>query len=146
MDKFKTKIRNRILLLIILFISLIAVYLVLFLNQDKLPKDSNNIVNFHGGVLTSFGILLVFNIFTNLKAMKDENELKRLYIKENDERSIMIMQKTGAIGINICIVGFAAATIIAGYFNELIFFTLLGATLFVSLIKGLFKVYYHKNL
>jgi hypothetical protein len=56
------------------------------------------------------------------------------------------MQKTGAAGINICIIRLALATIVAGYFNELIFFTLLGATLFVALIKRLFKIYYHKNL
>ena len=83
------------------------------------------------------------DIFRNIKATKDENQLKKLYIKENDERTIMIMLKTGAIGINICIIGLAFATIIAGYFNEIAFFTLLGSTLFVALIKGLFKVYYN---
>jgi CHASE1-domain containing sensor protein len=36
MDNFKTKIRSIIVFLIILFISLIAIYLILFLNQDKL--------------------------------------------------------------------------------------------------------------
>ena len=146
MDKFKIKIRNRILLLIILLVGLITIYFILFMNQDKLPKSSKNIMSFHGGVLSSFSILLILNIFRNLIAIKNEKKLRKLYIKENDERSIMIMQKTGAVGINICIVGFAGASIIAGYFNNVIFFTLLGATIFVSLIKGLFKVYYHKNL
>lgn len=146
MDKFKIKIRKRIMLLILLFISLISIYFILFLNQDKLSKSSNDIMNFHGGVLSSFSILLILDILRNLRSIRDEKELKKLYIKENDERTIMIMQKTGAVGINICIIVFAGATIIAGYFNELIFFTLLGTTLFVSLIKGLFKVYYHKKL
>lgn len=146
MDKFKGRIRNRILFLIILLASLIVIYLVLFLNQDNLSKPSSEIISFHGGALSSFGILLILNIFINLKAIKDEKELKKLYIKENDERAIMIIQKTGAVGINICIVGLAIATIIAGYFNEIVFFTLLGATLFVSLIKGLFKIYYHRKL
>lgn len=146
MDKFKIKIRKRITLLILLFISLISIYLILFLNQNMLSKSSNDIMYFDGGVLSSFGILLILDIFKNLRSIRDEKELKKLYIKENDERTIMIMQKTGAVGINICIIVFAGATIIAGYFNELIFFTLLGATLFVSLIKGLLKVYYYKKL
>lgn len=146
MDNFKLKIRNRIVLLIVLFVSMIAVYLVLFLNQDKLLKSSNHIVNFHGGALTSFSILLILSIFKNLIAIKDEKRLKKLYIEEHDERSILIMQKTGAVGINICILGLACATIIAGYFNEVVFFTLLGATLFVSVIKGLFKIHYRNNL
>ena len=46
----------RIVFLIILFVSLIAIYLILFLNQDKLLKSSNDIINFHAGVLSSFGI------------------------------------------------------------------------------------------
>lgn len=146
MDKFKEKIRYRILFLLITLFSFIAIYLILFLNQDNLLKPSNEIIGFHGGALSSFSVLLILNIFKNIKAMKDENKLKKLYIEENDERAIMIMQKTGAVGINICILGFAIATIIAGYFNRIAFFTLLGSTLFVSLIKGLFKIYYHRKI
>lgn len=70
-----------------------------------------------------------------------EKELKKLYIKENDERTIMIMQRTGAIGINMFIIGLGFGTIIAGFFNEIVFFTLLVATLVTSLVKGLFKIY-----
>lgn|SRR5690554_4429758 len=146
MDKFKEKIRYRILFLLITLFSFIAIYLILFLNQDNLLKPSNEIIGFHGGALSSFSVLLILNIFKNIKGMKDENKLKKLYIEENDERAIMIMQKTGAVGINICILGFAIATIIAGYFNRIAFFTLLGSTLFVSLIKGLFKIYYHRKI
>lgn len=58
----------------------------------------------------------------------------------------MIMQKTGAIGMSICILGLGFATVIAGFFNEAVFFSLLGATLFAALIKGIFKIYYHKKL
>lgn len=146
MNKFRTKIRNRIIFLIITFIILISIYLILFLNQDKLPKYSNDIISFHGGALSGFSILVILNILGNLRAMRNEKELKKLYIKENDERSIMIMQKTGAVGINICIIGLACAAIIVGYFNKVVFFTLLGATLFVAVIKGLFKIYYRNNL
>lgn len=146
MDKFKEKIRYRILFLLITLFSFIGIYLILFLNQDNLLKPSNEIIGFHGGALSSFSVLLILNIFKNIKAMKDENKLKKLYIEENDERAIMIMQKTGAVGINICILGFSIATIIAGYFNRIAFFTLLGSTLFVSLIKGLFKIYYHRKI
>lgn len=146
MDNFKRKLFSKTLFLIILFVSMIVIYLVLSLNQDKLLKSSNDIVNFHGGVLSGFGILLVLDIFRNIRAIKDDSKLRKLYIKEHDERRIMIMQKTGATGINICILGLGIATVVAGYFNELIFITLLWATLFVSLVKGLFKVYYFKKM
>lgn len=146
MNKFKAQIRNRTIFLIILFVSMISIYLILFLNQDKLSSPSNDIINFHGGALSSFSILIILHIVRNLRAIRNENKLKKLYIGENDERSIMIMQKTGAFGINICIIGFACATIIAGYFNKVVFSTLLGATLFVTIVKGLFKLYYRNKL
>ena len=75
--------------------------------------------------------------------MRDEKTLKRLYIEENDERSIMIMQKTGAIGMTICNVGLAFAAVIAGFFNQVAFFSLFGAAVFTALVKGFFKLYYH---
>ncbi len=146
MEKFKAEIRKRMQYLILLFVSLLLIYMVLFLNQERLPRPSDHIISFHGGALTSLGLLLIIYIFINLRAIRDDKELRKLYIKENDERTAMILQKTGAIGINICILGFATATIIAGYYSDAVFFTLLGSTIFVSLVKGLFKIYYHNKV
>jgi len=130
----------------VLLIGLLGSYFILLLNQKQLPQLPSNIMSFHGGVLSGIGFLLILQVLKYVKAMRYEKELRKLYIKENDERTVMIMQKTGAIGINICILGLGSAAIIAGFFNELVFFTLLGATLFTALVKGLFKIYYHKNL
>lgn len=66
MNKFKAKIRNRTIFLIILFVSMISIYLILFLNQDKLSSPSNDIINFHGGALSSFSILIILHIVRNL--------------------------------------------------------------------------------
>ncbi len=78
--------------------------------------------------------------------MRDEKALKILQIEECDERTIMIMQKTGAAGFNICIMSLAFATVIAGFVNQTVFFSLLGATLFTALVKFFFIIYYHKKL
>ncbi len=145
MEKFKEKIRVRTLLMSAIVISLSVSYLVLLLNQDKLPKMPSFIMGFHAGILSGLVLLLVRDIFKSLRAMKDEKELKKLYIEENDERKIMIMQKTGAMGMTICIVGLGFATVISGFFNEIVFFSLLGATVFTTLIKGLFKIYYYNK-
>lgn len=64
----------------------------------------------------------------------------------NDERKMQIMEKTGAVRINICIVELGFATMISGFFNEIVFFTLLGATIFIALVKGMFKIYYYNKL
>lgn len=146
MENFKKKVRSRVLWLTVIFIGLVASYFILLLNQDKLLQMPEGIMSFHAGALCGIGFLLILDVFKNLRALKYEKKLKDLYIKENDERTIMIMQKTGAIGINICIISLGFAAIIAGFFNEIVFFTLLGATLFTALVKGLFKIYYHTYL
>ncbi|MBU5312172.1 hypothetical protein KQI38_09050 [Tissierella carlieri] len=143
MKKFKEKIRIRALWMSAIVIGLAVSYLVLFLNQDKLPKMPSFIVSFHAGVLCGLELLLMLDIFKNVRATRDEKALKKLYIEENDERTIMIMQKTGAMGITICIIGLGVGTIISGFFNEIVFFSLLGATLFTALVKGFFKIYFH---
>lgn len=146
MGKFREKIRGRIIWLMVVGISLGISYLILFSNQDKLPQMPDFMMSFHGGVLFGIEILLIGDILKNLMAIRDEKGLKKLYIEENDERRVMIMQKTGAMGMAICIIGLGSATVISGFFNETVFFTLLGATLFTALIKGFFKIYYHIKL
>lgn len=146
MDKFKEKVRSRVIILTVVCMSLGLSYLILFSNQDKLPNMPDFIKGFHSGVLFGIISLLTYHIIKNLIAMKDEKVLKKLYIEENDERIIIIMQKTGSIGINTCILGFGIATIIVGFLNETIFFTLLGVTLFTALVKGFFKVYYYNKI
>lgn len=145
MEKFREKIRVRTLCTSVIVVSLSVSYLILFLNQDNLPKIPSFIIGFHAGVLCGLGLLLIRDIFKNLRAIRDEKELKKLYIEENDERKIMIMQKTGAMGMTICIIGLGFATVISGFFNEIVFFSLLGATVFTTLIKGLFKIYYYNK-
>lgn len=146
MDNFKRKITIRLVFLTLLLVSVLAVYLILFMNQDELKQASNWLVSFQRGILFGISILLILDTFKYLRVRGDEEKLRKLYIKENDERSIKIMEKAATAGINICILGLALATIISGYFNELVFSTLLGATLFVGLIKGLCKIYYSRAL
>ncbi len=146
MDKFKTKIKKRLFILSVTLLILIVSFLVLYINQSKFSSISDNILGFNTGVITSMGFLLLIDILKYTKAMQNHKELKKLYIQENDERIIHIMQKTGSIGINVCLIGLGFATIISGFFNEVVFFTLLSATIFTAFVKALFKLYYYKNI
>ncbi len=145
MEKFKEKIRLRVLLMAIVTICISVSYICLSLNADRLPPIHDFIRGFQFGAFSVVIVILVFFLAKYLGSLKNEEALKKLYIEENDERTIMIMQKTGAYGITICVVGLAFATVIAGFYNEIVFFALLGATVFTALIKGCFKIYYHRK-
>ena len=146
MDQFKKKLRVRVnvLALLILIFSLTYHFLSRYTNTGIEMPDF--ILGFQTGAFVGLQLVLVFFLVKYFAAIRDETRLKKLYIEENDERTAMIMQKTGAAGMTICAVAFAFATVIAGFYHELVFFTLLGATVFTAFIQGFFKIYYRFKL
>ena len=143
MEKFKEKIRIRTIWMVVVIICIAITYSVLLFNQDNLTEISDFIKGFQTGAFCGLQLILIYSLVRNLASMRNEKALRKLYIEENDERTIMIMQKTGAMGITICITGLAFAAVIAGFYNQIAFFSLLGATVFTALVKGFFKIYYH---
>lgn len=143
MEKFKAKIRKRTLFLSIFLVVIAASYLVLSLYRDILPSVPDFIRGFHTGAFIGAELVAVFFIARYSVSLRKAELLKKLYIEENDERTKAIMQKSGALGMVICIEGLALAAIIAGFIDAKVFFSLLGALVFISLVRGFMKVYYH---
>ncbi len=146
MEKFRAKIRKRVILLSMTVMFLTAIYLILLTGLMDLPPISDFIKGFNGGIVAGVEIVLVFFTVKYFVSMKNEVSMKKLYIKENDERTQMIMQKTGEVGMTFFMIISVIATIISGFFNETVFFTLLGATVFSTLIRVACKLYYHTKL
>jgi hypothetical protein len=144
MEQYKKKINNRIIWMAILTILVGLINVILnYYFQDKMTTISDFIRGFQVGIFCSLEVSLIYKIFKYIGALKDEKKLKLLSIAEKDERTKLIMQMTGAMGLNICYIGLAISAIIAGFINEIVFITLLGATIFTILVKGCFKLYYH---
>lgn len=95
----------------------------------------------------AFGILalMLFGLAKNAKALKNEKELKKLYVKEHDERTIQIYISARAAALQTTLLVGLAAIIITGYFSVVISLTILGCVLFTSISAALFKVYYSKK-
>lgn len=108
-------------------------------------KTSGFILGFQFGILILLNTLLIRNLSSYRSALKDNEKLKVLYIKENDERIKMIQEKIGVIGFNVAIIGLILMAITAGYFNEVVFFSLLGAVIFLVTIKACLKLYYYRK-
>ena len=100
---------------------------------------------FISGVSCGFLVLMVFALVRNLRAMKDEKALRKLYIAENDERSIKIWTLARAAAMQTFLMLGLAAGIVAGYFNMSVSITILVCTVAHSLIGAGFKIYYSKK-
>ena len=96
----------------------------------------------------AFGVLavLVFFLVRNILALQDEKKLKKLYVKENDERQIQIWTSARAGAFQASILLGLVAVIVAGYFSMTVSLTIL-AYLWVNCLIGIgFKVYYSIKL
>ncbi|MNP58800.1 hypothetical protein D3C76_1537480 [compost metagenome] len=89
---------------------------------------------------------VAFFLVRYIKASNNEAELKKQYIEENDERSVMILQRAGTLSTAIILIGMGIASVIAGFFNPLIFYTLLTCLLFVLIVFFALWMYYAREI
>lgn len=100
---------------------------------------------FISGVACGFLVLMIVALIRNLRAMKDEKTLRKLFIAETDERNIKIWTSARATAMQTFLMLGLAAGIVAGYFNMTVSITILACVVVHSLIGLLCKIYYSKK-
>lgn len=98
------------------------------------------------GASTGVLALMIFGLIRNLRAMKDEEKLRKLYIKCHDERTIQVQTSAQAAALRTAMILGVVAIVVAGYFSVTVSITILACVLFTSLVTVGFKLYYHKKL
>lgn len=95
----------------------------------------------------SFGIfaLMVIGLVRNIRAMRSEKELKKLFVKENDERLIHIWTAARAASMQAFLLLGLVGTIVAGYFSVAVSLTILACVFSCSLVSLGFKLYFSKK-
>ena len=145
MNNYKEIIKKRILLLtvpIILAVTL-GIYDVFFAsNQIK----ETAIYGFQAGIITSLGLIASILLIRYRVLLKDENKLLLMFNKENDERIKAIKAKAGIPILPFTSILLIIAGVIAGYFNILIFITLIAVAAFQMTICAAVKVIYMKKM
>ncbi len=96
----------------------------------------------------AFGILalMLFSLIRNMRAMKDEQKLKKLYIKETDERENLICTQALCTAMRTFLILGIAATVVVGYFSMTAGVTLIITVFAVSLLCLGFKLYFRRKL
>lgn len=149
MEKYRKTIKKRMILCGIL--AAVSVGLGIFHQSEffdlvSFATRNEAVAGFQAGLLSGFGILALFLLYKYGIAIKDETKIKMLYNKEHDERQNLIRQKAGMplLMITSCIMIFAG--IIAGYFNEIIFYTLVLAAMIQLTLGAMVKIYCMKKM
>ncbi|WP_413408540.1 hypothetical protein [Paenibacillus amylolyticus] len=146
MDKYKIKVKTRKNVLSLVAAATLLIYVGLIFYRGGLPDLPSFIKGFHTGAFIGVEVAVAFFLVRYIKASNNEAELKKQYIEENDERSVMILQRAGTLSTAIILIGLGVASVIAGFFNPLIFYTLLTCLLFVLIVFFALWMYYAREL
>ncbi len=90
------------------------------------------------------GMMLVY-LIRMARALRSEEALRKLYIKDNDERQQQIWTSARALATQIFLLGGLAAGIVAGYFSVTVGLTIIACVLVHSVIAMGCKLYYSRK-
>lgn len=92
----------------------------------------------------TFGIIIfmVIYLIRNIWALHDEKLLKKLYVKEHDERTIQIWTAARARAMQTFMILGLVSGIIAGYFSMAVCITIIAMTTFQAFTGLFFALYY----
>ncbi|MBQ3193124.1 MAG: hypothetical protein IJB59_06105 [Oscillospiraceae bacterium] len=95
----------------------------------------------------SFGLLalMLFGLAKNTRALRSEKDLKKLYIKEHDERTIQIWTSARAAAYQVFLILGLVAIVVSGYFSMTVSLTILACVFCSSVIGLLFMLYYRSK-
>ena len=115
-------------------------------SRTGIPADVRHLADFQSGFMLGLAIVSLFMLMKYRKLLRDERGLRESFNKETDERMILIRSKAGMPALLITSVIMIFAGIIAGYFNIIIFYTLLAAGICQLLLGTGLKFYYKHKL
>jgi len=145
-DKFKIKVETRKNVLSLVAVAMILIYVGLIFYRGGLPALPSFIKGFHTGAFIGVEVVITYFVVRYIKASKSEAELKKQFIEENDERSVTILQSASTLSVAIILISLGIASVIAGFFNPMIFYTLLTCLLFVLIVFLALWMYYARKI
>ena len=158
MEKFRKQIKTRMIGYIVTAVLLAILYIVLvFIDKTNawgtvLPASISGAAeegDFTSGFRTGFCSAIVG--FAAVKAvlcaaaLKNEKKLKAMYIKETDERTAMILQKTASSSFGVTIMALAVASVVASFFSMTVLYTLIAIIFFIVFVRTAFQFYYTRK-
>ncbi|MGN0675532.1 MAG: hypothetical protein ACI4KG_07255 [Oscillospiraceae bacterium] len=158
MEKFRKQIKTRMIGYIITAILLAILYIVLvFIDKTNAwgtvllasisgtAEEGDFTSGFRTGFCSSIvGFAVVKAIFC-AAALKNEKKLKAMYIKETDERTAMILQKTASSSFCVTIMALAVASVVASFFSMTVLYTLIAIIFFIVFVRTAFQFYYTRK-
>lgn len=149
MEQYRRKLKLQNILFVVGFVVLIAVQVLAYCGIVT-PNANEHWADFWNGFIAGAAagvcILFLIGFLINLRALHNEARLRKLYIKENDERSAQIHKSGKSAGATVFMIAAIPAAIVSGYFSITVFLTIVACDVALSLIIFGAKLYYNHAL
>ena len=154
METYREKLKVQNIIYCIGCVVLAAFCVLSFLGEAEIVNFAPSVKNSHwqsswrgllSGASISILAALLFGLIQNLRALKDEKKLKKLYIREGDERQKQIYTNALCAAMRASLVLGLVAVVVAGYFSMTVSVTLLAAVFVAALLAAAFKLYFRKK-
>ena len=88
---------------------------------------------------------MIIGLIRNIRAIRNEKALKKLYVKDNDERTAEIIKSAQVAAYRTLVLAGLVAVVVTGYFSITISLTLLVCVWVSALLGALYKFYFKKK-
>ena len=151
--KDKLKVSQRIIAVAAVILMIFSILFLLseagVVNITPVAGDSHWQSRWRGfvsGASMGIALLMLVSLIRISKALRNDAELKKMYIKDHDERQIQIWTAARATSMQIFLIGGMVAGIVAGYFNMTVSITMIACVFIHSLLGGVCKIYYSRKM
>lgn len=146
LDAYKKSLeKRRAVVIALISISLIAILIVNFYIRTEIP-EKENLTDYATGFFTGIELACVYALARLFKAMRDHDSLKSMYLKETDERNILIRTKSGFPLIVYLSTTLFLIGLVVGYFNYTAFLTITAVAIGQIAISLILKLYWTQKL
>lgn len=143
MEKYRKKIKARIILLSILALLSLSIEVAnVFWVSEELKEHI--VFSFQCGLAAAIALLALILVYKYSKALRNDRALELIYNSEHDERMRAIRAKAGQPLLLFVSIALLFAGIVIGYFNSVVFYTLVSAVAFQTIISCVIKMIYMK--
>ncbi len=143
MKEFRKKYENKLKISIFMCLTMpIAFFTAQFLVKGG-SEFSQGLVT---GLFSALMVTAVFSLVSTYVILHNEEQLKKRYIEENDERNNEIAKKTMQTSSLISLYLTAIAVIISGFFSEVVSITLAIDVMVGAIITVAVGTYYKKKM
>lgn len=145
MEAFSKRIKTRRTAMCGALMMLVGI-LVFLVTREGTEGINSVLMGFQTGLVIGLIALIIVYMVRLTIALKDDKQLKIWYNKEHDERLKTIRAKSGMPMLLITSLMMICAAVVAGYYNPIVFYTLVVAAMIQLTAGVLVKLYYLKTM